>query len=312
MQQAGKGELMSVAELGRTLGLKKTDRYWLVHKNLFETTIFLGKIWIRRDSFENWYANQVKYRKVDGEEPGSELKKISYSVRDIAQMLGLHEATVYGLIRREKLETVTVDGRMRVPRHIFDTWYAGQERYRTAEDRQEDEETEAGSITMPEMAALLGIDRPHVYRILGDPRYKDIFEITMIAGRKRITRESFYRFLDMQDRYCLRIAAADATGTSQKAGIPEKEQDRRLSNFRQKKLLEGGSSKDSGSEEYLTVEEAALVTGVSRATITRWIREGILEAKGVGKTTRISREELDNKMEIQRHTQRTDGAERSR
>ena len=27
---------MTVPEMGKLLGLKKTDRYWLVHKNLFE------------------------------------------------------------------------------------------------------------------------------------------------------------------------------------------------------------------------------------------------------------------------------------
>ena len=30
---------MSVAEMGRLLGLKKTDRYWLVHKNFFKTEV---------------------------------------------------------------------------------------------------------------------------------------------------------------------------------------------------------------------------------------------------------------------------------
>ena len=34
---------MSVSEMGELLGLKKTDRYWLVHKNYFETKEFAGK-----------------------------------------------------------------------------------------------------------------------------------------------------------------------------------------------------------------------------------------------------------------------------
>lgn len=28
---------MTVPEMGKLLGLKKTDRYWLVHKNVFES-----------------------------------------------------------------------------------------------------------------------------------------------------------------------------------------------------------------------------------------------------------------------------------
>ena len=36
--------VISVREMGDLLGLKKTERYWLVHKNVFETKIILGKM----------------------------------------------------------------------------------------------------------------------------------------------------------------------------------------------------------------------------------------------------------------------------
>ena len=65
---------MSVREMGDLLGIRKTDRYWLVHKNVFETRTICGKMWVNIESFEKWYANQVKYQKVTGEEPGVELK----------------------------------------------------------------------------------------------------------------------------------------------------------------------------------------------------------------------------------------------
>ena len=35
---------MTVPEMGKLLGLKKTDRYWLVHKNVFESKEIAGKI----------------------------------------------------------------------------------------------------------------------------------------------------------------------------------------------------------------------------------------------------------------------------
>ena len=63
---------MTVPEMGKLLGLKKTDRYWLVHKNVFESKEIAGKIRINIASFEKWYANQIKYHKVTGEEPGKE------------------------------------------------------------------------------------------------------------------------------------------------------------------------------------------------------------------------------------------------
>ena len=38
---------MSVHEMGDMLGLKKTDRYWLVHKNYFRTETLLGKMMLK-------------------------------------------------------------------------------------------------------------------------------------------------------------------------------------------------------------------------------------------------------------------------
>ena len=149
-ENSGKGQgdtrntLMSVAEMRELLGLKRTDSYWLVHKGFFETKQLLGKMWIDRVSFEKWYANQVKYHKVTGEEPGVELKARSYSVRDAAQMLGIHEATFYAVIKRDHIETFLVDHWMRISREVFERWYARQDQYAI---RQESvpEESGAGS-----------------------------------------------------------------------------------------------------------------------------------------------------------------------
>ena len=49
---------MSVTEMGELLGLKKTDRYWLLHKNVFESREIAGKLRVNIASFEKWYANQ--------------------------------------------------------------------------------------------------------------------------------------------------------------------------------------------------------------------------------------------------------------
>ena len=58
---------MSVMEMGRMLGLGKTESYWLVKKNYF-TTIIVGKrMRVMLDSFECWYAGQNHYKKVNQE-----------------------------------------------------------------------------------------------------------------------------------------------------------------------------------------------------------------------------------------------------
>lgn len=73
-------------------------------------------------SFETWYANQTHYRKVNGPPPGEELRKKSYSVKDISNLLGIGIDTVYTLIHREKIPySVYQYGQWRVMRQCFNS-----------------------------------------------------------------------------------------------------------------------------------------------------------------------------------------------
>ena len=161
---------MTVPEMGKLLGLKKTDRYWLVHKNVFESKEIAGKIRINIASFEKWYANQIKYHKVTGEKPGKELKSWSYSVKEVADLLGVDEYLVYDLLKKNQMEAVIVDYWKRIPKESFQNWYKSQSQYRTKEDRKKDALLEDATITMPEMAQLLGTTRSAVYTILDKDR----------------------------------------------------------------------------------------------------------------------------------------------
>ena len=55
---------MSVPEMQRMLGLCKTESYWLVHRGYFDTILVEGKMRVVIESFEKWYANQIKWHKV--------------------------------------------------------------------------------------------------------------------------------------------------------------------------------------------------------------------------------------------------------
>lgn len=63
---------MSVMEMGRLLGLGKTESYWLIKKNYFTTIIAGRRIRVMLDSFETWYAGQTHYKKVDQERSKSD------------------------------------------------------------------------------------------------------------------------------------------------------------------------------------------------------------------------------------------------
>ena len=54
---SAKKKWMSVSEMGELLGFKKTDRYWLVHKNFFETKEIVGKM---RVNIEKYYQRLLK------------------------------------------------------------------------------------------------------------------------------------------------------------------------------------------------------------------------------------------------------------
>ena len=260
---------MSVREMRQLLGLGKTESYWLLHKNCFETILINDKTRIVISSFEKWYANQVKYHKVNGPPPGEELCKRSYSVPDAAEILKVNVETVYALIRQGKLKTETVDFCMRIPKEEFERWYRSQSRYRTAADRERDREIEAQTISIPEMAKLLGIPREKVYLILDCKKYRGCFVIKRIADRRRITKKSFRAWLKSQSTYQLQK--------------PKKE-------THEEQPLKLQCPK---SGKYYSFQEIQAFYGISRPTLNAWIRKEGIPTIEVGQVKRIQKDAFD-------------------
>ena len=192
---------MSVMEMGRLLGLKKTDSYYLLHKNYFETVQVAGKTRIVKASFEAWYETQDWYRKVNGPPPGEKLREQMYSVQDIAGMLALSKDSVLELIHREGLLTLVVGGKFRIPKMIFEGWYASQRRYQKAEERAGDQPVLAASMTVPDMGRLMGLDGRAAWRLYHAE--KDALELIRVATRPRITMASFRAWYTHQEKYRL-------------------------------------------------------------------------------------------------------------
>ena len=94
-------------------------------------------------------------------------------------------------------------------------------------------------MTVPEMAQLLGTTRSSVYAILDNPKYSQFFEFIVIAEKKRITKESFQKFLEGQDRYKL-----DPSNDYEELA---QEQKIALANFRRKKLSRTGIRGSNGN-----------------------------------------------------------------
>lgn len=142
---------------------------------------------------------------------------------------------------------------------------------------------------MPEMARLLGVERKTVYSILRHPDYKDIFEIVIVADRKRITKESFEKFLESQDKYKL-----DKINDYEEVSM---EENIALANYRRNKLKKNQLRSANGNLKYLTYQEAALIAKVSRPMIYEWIRKECFPVINVMNTVRIPRQEFEQFLE---------------
>lgn len=185
---------MTVPQMRKILGLKKTESYWLVHRNFFQTDIVNGHMMIDVESFEKWYANQVKHRKVDGPEPGAELTRMSYSFAEVAEMLGVSGAVVYEIWDKNNLETFTVDFVKRIPKEVFEKWYAGQTRYRKRKHGSHVGAKRSRYISRDEAAVMAGVTPSTVSR-WADEGY---FRFTKTYKILRIRRDSFERWLDVR------------------------------------------------------------------------------------------------------------------
>lgn len=125
-----KKKSMSVREMRRLLGLGKTEAYWLVKKNYFDTVIIAGKMRVMIESFENWYAYQLHYKKIIGEAPGKNWTSITMSIQETASLLGIAEGTLYDLMKKKPFKTVKVGMYTRIYIDSFEDWYNSQSHYK--------------------------------------------------------------------------------------------------------------------------------------------------------------------------------------
>lgn len=272
-QKLTRRSTMSVPEMRKLLGLKKTDSYWLVHKNFFKTEVIGGMMRIDLVSFEKWYANQVKYKKVDGEEPGKELREKSYSFKEVANILGIHDCDLYDIWKNEKLEYITVDFVRRIPVDIFEKWYADQDVYRKVTHIPTAEELENDYICLQDAADLLGISREKLAKIARSEEIGRLLDSTICNNKRWITRKSFQLFLNAQNVYYI-MNDGDKQEESQ--------------------LLQENETLSLEIKEYISRQDAAELAGVSVSTVTKWMQSGEFQCVGAGKVLRVHRQQFLN------------------
>ena len=252
---------MSVPEMRNLLGLKKTEGYWLVHKNYFLTEIIDGTMRVNIDSFETWYANQTRYKKNTGEEPGAQLRLSSYSFRDVANMLGVYDATIYEVWNKNSLPTIIVNNMKRIPTNVFDEWYKNQNKYHKVDDPATIDEIKEKYISFREAAEIVGVKSEELLYIIRRD-YADLLDMRIFENIRWISRSGFQDFLNVQDKYKVKDKNKSA-----------------------------GSNHDKGFEKktYISKDEAARIAGVSKSTIGKWALQGLFPCEAAGMVMRIKR-----------------------
>lgn len=131
-------------------------------------------------------------------------------------------------------------------------------------------------MTMPQMARLLGITRNEVYSIIGRKKNQGIFDIIVVADKKRISLESFENWYQSQERY--------QKVTKKTSGLQNDLE--KVDDFERTAIL-------SSDRTSFTAREAALLIGVSQRDIYRMIEDELLDSFTVGKMIRIRRSALE-------------------
>lgn len=119
---------MTVPDVMRILGLGKTATYRLINQCRFKTYLVFGKMRVDVDSFEEWYAGQFHYKKVNGERPGKKYGK-TISPLTVAKVLGIPRSTANDLMNDGIVEFIWVENKRRIIQESFDKWYSSQSKY---------------------------------------------------------------------------------------------------------------------------------------------------------------------------------------
>lgn len=124
---------MTVADMKRILGLGKTAAYRLINQCQFKTYLVFGKMRIDVESFEDWYAGQFHYKKVNGERPGKKYEE-TIAPTTMAEILGIPRSTSNDLMNDGLVDFIWVNGTRRIIKASFEKWYASQSKYKMVKE----------------------------------------------------------------------------------------------------------------------------------------------------------------------------------
>lgn len=132
------GEILSIKDIAKDLGISEgTARNIIKKESSIQTIIVNDSVRVRKNSYDNWYKNQLRYNKVAGEPAGENLTK-TISPREMCDILGIKlRNTGYYLTGSGKFKTIMIDGQLRIDIESFEKWYKSQSHYMKVTNRKE-------------------------------------------------------------------------------------------------------------------------------------------------------------------------------
>ena len=199
---------MSVPEMRKLLGLKKTESYWLVHRKFFRTETIGGMMRIDLESFEKWYADQDIYCKVTHIPTAEELEKDYICLQDAADLLGISREKLAKIARREEigrlLDSTICNNKRWITRKSFQLFLNAQNVYHIMNDGDKQEESQLLQenktlsleikeyISRQEAAELAGVSVSTVTKWMQTGEFQCVGAVNVL----RIHRQQFLNWLN--------------------------------------------------------------------------------------------------------------------
>lgn len=188
---------MSIREMGRILGLGKTESYYLAKKGYFKLIRFYNATRVDIASFEAWYDSQLRYRKVNGDPPQTSVVG-TMTLHELANKLGLSYNSAEELVRRRLFPVRKSEEILLIDRAGFEAWYSSQFRYWKADGTPPGTDYPE-TISTADISYMLDIPlRPYVYSLLA--AHPEIKRYT-VDHITRVDKESFEHWYQNQPRY---------------------------------------------------------------------------------------------------------------
>ena len=132
-----------------------------------------------------------------------------------------------------------------LPKDVFEKWYRRQHKFQKLERIPTVEELGSKYILVCDAAELLGISYDELVRLSKYGKYKCILKMIVFENKKWFLKKDFQNFLNAQNEYQL-ISQIETIRIDRKIELETK--------------------------EYISREEAAVLAGVTKSTITKWIQ----------------------------------------